>query len=80
VAGNGCDIAAGLYSAANDRQRRPQRQLVDLAKDARMPRAMIVLLVLVIALVIGMVALSKRNGEQPLTRIEQPVTLDGAAR
>lgn len=45
-----------------------------------MPRAMIVLLVLVIALVIGMVALSKRNGEQPLTRIEQPVTLNGAAR
>lgn len=44
-----------------------------------MPRVILVLTVLVIALVIAMVALSRRNGDQPLTRIEQPVTIDGPA-
>ena len=44
------------------------------------PRAVIILVVVVVALIIAMVALSKRSGERPLTRIEQPVVIDGTPR
>lgn len=44
-----------------------------------MSRATLVLIVVLAVIVIGLVLLSRRPAELPTHRIEQPVTLNGAA-
>lgn len=44
-----------------------------------MPRATVLLVIVLVLIVAGLVYLSRRPAEVPTHRIEQPVTLNGAA-
>jgi len=50
----------------------------EFLKDAKLPRPILILLVLLVVIVGAMLALAALDRPQPLTHIEQPVTANAA--